>query len=908
MVSEVISALFKAQDGLSPVLNKIRNNTHSVSQSMDTLQRELKKTSADGNKFDVNFHKVSSALDDVRRSTGATSKTMNELDRTIDELSRGAITSDEALSRVNRTLKDSSATSTITNKNMRELQKELGKVAGASNMSNKSLSSMSRELVGASGKATVAGKAINSLGRDASTTALQQEALARATSRVNRRLATTIPLSAGASQKLGLLAAVAAQTSFEMSSLSINIGPFNLALKNLLLQLPAILVGIGSAVAVVSALAAAFVTAGAAAAGFMAGGLIAFMEDLGEEFDEAGQALEVFGAALKDLFKEAIDPLMTDANVDLFISSIELAADVVNRFAQFFEIMRDDVLGFFGAIEGDLDELFTALQRVFIRMEPILVRFINFLVNRLPGALEFFAERTEVLLESLAMLGDAFRGLFNELLVVAGVMINAVAPVLDAVVAVLGTFFAFVNNLHDGILTLATQFTALALVGWKVHSMVTAVTGGFATLNGIMATQAKQSGALARIWISTISIGKQFVAGNRSLSASLAVLNNTLRTHLDTLAGNIKLRLKEIPIIGASAAATWHKIFALSTETMHRQKAMETIGEHISAIVSSIRSINKETIATSIATAAKKAYAIATFVALGAVKALHLATGGLTKGMAIAAVAVVSLATLLYELFQSAKEGIGIVATLKDIMTFLADVIIGLLIPPINLLMAVLKLLSTPMRAIINGFRAIAEVFSSSSDQAEDTTSIFSTLGSVIITLVDALGAITQTVAILINVAAGLLELGIVTLFRAWAQGVKMVIDFVSELIDSIQLLQDGMTSLGVAGTTVFDAIAHTIQFAIDKISELIARFEDLTGIEVSGRFDADEVRQSFREDEEEESAEDEIETTSQIDLSFEESIEQNMDIHADADEREMLRRTVKDAMNEANALQRRRE
>ena len=908
MASEVISALFSAKDELSPTLQKVRANTQNVSQSMDSFQNELVQTSNISNAVGKNLQNVDNAVSSVQRSTRATTQSLDRFDRVLNEAAAGTVGLDSAFSQFDTTLNQASVTSKGTQLRLDRLGDELNKVSGYTNVTDTSLKSMQRSLITASGSSRTAANGLDSLSNSAGRAAIAKEALSRSVSRYNRRISTSIPTTAGATQQLGLLAAVAAQTSFEMSSLSINIGPFNLALKNLLLQLPAILVGLGSAVAVVSALAAAFVTAGAAAAGFIAGGLIKFLDDLGQEFDEAGQALEVFMAALKDLFKEAMEPLMTEANVDLFIASINTAARVVNRFAQFFEHMRDDVLGFFGEFSGDLDEMFNALERTFLRMEPILVRFINFLTDRAPGALEFFAERTEVILESLAMLAEGFRNLFNELLVFAGVVINAVAPVLAAVVVVLGEVFDFINRLDERIVTLVAQFVALALAGWKIHSMVTSVTGGFRDLSDIMQTQAAQSGALARMWQSTLSVGRELVRGNMSLSAAYKMLRADLAAHTNTLAGNIHMRLQEIPIIGAKLAAIWKLIVGLMTEQAIRADLIKTIKAHRMWTLSGMAAIIKETAATAASTAAYIAKQAAIWGTIGAVKILHAVTGGLTLALAAAVFAVISLAALMWELIQSAREGAGVFAHLKNAMMFLADVIIGVLVPPLNLLWSVLQLLAMPVRALANGLRAMSDVFGDASDEADESAGILTKIGDVVLRVVDAFGALNNILAIAVNLLSAVAEHIIIWVFTKLAEQIVRAVNAIRNFLSSISILNSAFSDIRQGADDAFGWMGEMIDEVRARLDRFIQQVEAVTGIDISGRFDADDVRASIRSDEEEEPEDDDFSSDPELDISFEESIEQNMDIHADPDDREMLRRTVKDAMNEANALQRRRE
>ena len=909
MASEIINALFSAQDELSPTLSKIEQTTSSVGEQMEEFSEDLRGVASNSSGLDANLHEIDSTIDSVSRSTQGVKQGMESFDNTLSKVKTGTMSADEGLEKMQRSLQSMSASSVGTKRALESAHTEMKNVAGSANMSGMALRYLSTKLNDTTTSAIATNSTINELQDKTTKAALSSTALAAAQGRLNRRLATTIPTSAGASQQLGHLAAVAAEASFEMSSLSLNVGPFNLALKNILLQLPAVLVGLGSMVAVVSALAAAFATAAAGGAAFMTGGLIAFLEDLNTNFENNYEALTALGSALQDLISIALEPLVNAQNMSFFVEQINDAAAILNRFAQFFAIMREDIMRFFSRISIDLDALFTSLRRVFLAMEPILVRFINFILGRLPGALEFFAERTEVLLNSLAMLGDGFRKLFNELLVFAGVVINAVAPVVATVVASLAEFFAAVNSLNDSIIAFTAKVLALSLVGMKLVSMSKSLVSGFLTLNGIMRTQAAQSGALARIWMTLTGVAKSLFVTELTLSNAYSVLNASMRRHMNTLAGNIALRLQNIPLIGKELSAIWTLAMGLLTESVIRQAAVDSMKAYISAKVASITASLKEIPVIGGVTAALFAKTVALMSATAAYIQMAIAAAPLWAIMIGIGVAIASLVVLFDALYDAMGGVTGVVGSLKSALTFVADLLIGIFVPILNVVRSIFLLLATPMLSIVEGMYMLAEAMGLVSSDTSDSESMLSKIADTILLVVDALGATVNAASLIIKAFASIINTGILQLFEGLVFGIQKIGDLFGWLSDKIFKSSDNFNSFGDIATTVLDGLIEYLEQTVNAIDEVVKKLNTLPGVQIDGpEFDASEMRDSIRGEQEEEPKADEIETESNVNLSFREAVEQNIDVDADPEDEEGMKRTVKDALNEANALQRRRE
>lgn len=333
--------------------------------------------------------------------------------------------------------------------------------------------------------------------------------------------------------QLTVLDTVMQELSLSGSALSVNIGAFNVSLRNLAPLVP-IAASMGSVVTVAAALASAIGAAAVAFAGFMAGGAVQFFNDLQEEFEgltNDAQTLEAIIGGLRDLFAEALEPLEGEAGAEFFVDVVEGVADFVNRLAQAIDQMRDNFMPLFtGAadiINDEFDEIANAVSLMMDRMTPILLGLFDWFMKRLPDALEFASRVTQDLVGPANNLGESLIQLLGSVIETATTVFQGLAPAFSVAIDLARELVDLFNVLSNGFLQAAIFLGSLTFAARKfvgiadtmanigISAANTAIQmgktmsnagGAVAALNDALSNQFKHLGALRKIMLGTMSV------------------------------------------------------------------------------------------------------------------------------------------------------------------------------------------------------------------------------------------------------------------------------------------------------------------------------------------------------------------------------------------------------------------
>lgn len=322
-----------------------------------------------------------------------------------------------------------------------------------------------------------------------------------------------------AAAQLGFLATVMDRTSVSAGALSVNVGAFTIALRQLHTQLPLLLTTFGTLGAVTGGLTAAIVGLSVAVGGLLAGGAIAWSEQLQQNFESItsdAEAMQAIMGGLGDLMKQVFEPLANTENIELFIAVIERVAVLANRTVQAIDEMRDSFIAFFEPINNALDANFNALAGAFQNMFDFevggsietageaLQRLLVFFVNKLPDAINFFNKITSQLAEPLAQLFGAFMKLTRALVNFAESAGEGVLPVITMLVVGLTNLVNALNSLDAGFVAATAQAIAFGVVAFKL----------LGALDSLMEIGGAFVGLLDDVILSVGSLGDAFLAAN----------------------------------------------------------------------------------------------------------------------------------------------------------------------------------------------------------------------------------------------------------------------------------------------------------------------------------------------------------------------------------------------------------
>lgn len=413
---------------------------------------------------------------------------------------------------------------------------------------NQALGSLSRELKDASVSSEVLESSSDSLARSATKVNASTRGAASAVDELGDD-------SRQAAAEVGVLGTVMDKTAISAGALSINVGAFTVALRQLHTQIPLIVTTLGSLISVLGGVSAAAIAAGGGISAIFAGGAIGLMERVEDQFSDvnsSAEALQKIMRGMGNMFREALDPLVNVENTDLFISFLEDVAVFANRSAQVIDASRDSILQFFDVIAqgGDFNKFAGSLQNV-LEFEPggefdsageVLARFIGYLVEELPDAIDFFNRVTVSMAGPIQEVMEAFKLLTVELVTFAEGAAPGFISAIGTVLGVFTSFFDMINDVDEALLSstvktiaftaillrLAKAFDVVALIGIKFSGLIKTLT---ADLGNFSAT-------VARIATAGQGFLDEYAEGvlklSRGLVAQIPVLNK-----LQTKTGNI---------------------------------------------------------------------------------------------------------------------------------------------------------------------------------------------------------------------------------------------------------------------------------------------------------------------------------------------------------------------------------
>lgn len=272
---------------------------------------------------------------------------------------------------------------------------------------------------------------------------------------------------------------------------SLNIGPFNLSLRNLGSTLLALLAVIGPLIAVISGVAAAFLAATAAVVAFMGVGLLGLTEELEQNFagiENKMQAMEAIAKGLKEALLDAIEPLTEVSfagmgpieflleNIRSIVFWVRQASEVLatlleqDAVVDFFFRVRNALVGIGSDISGiTLSEVFESEE--FAETMEIMTNIIVFLIDKFPDFLMWASRVTSEFAPAL--------GRFTMALITLTIAMSDLGvEVMDFLLPVLATMMELIAGAAMFLADFAEKHGLLAHV-------IFAVVGGLFILTGL---------------------------------------------------------------------------------------------------------------------------------------------------------------------------------------------------------------------------------------------------------------------------------------------------------------------------------------------------------------------------------------------------------------------------------------
>jgi len=259
--------------------------------------------------------------------------------------------------------------------------------------------------------------------------------------------------------------------SFETLAASINIGPFNFQLRQMAIQIPALLTLFGGLTTSIAGVTAAAITAGVAFGGIFGAGLLTMGEQAAEansELEGTMEGIQHVMEGFRDQLVNALEPLQNQQSIQMLERFVDGVARLVNISARGIAGMQD-FLSVFQADIGrsffhNMPNLVVEIQETIRAFAPFINDFIYWFMDALPRALAFFEEQGVRILPTIAAFGKQLIETTKEFSRFGVTLFKAVLPVLGVFLQTLTDVVKVVNSIPDGLLVNALKLGAFILL------------------------------------------------------------------------------------------------------------------------------------------------------------------------------------------------------------------------------------------------------------------------------------------------------------------------------------------------------------------------------------------------------------------------------------------------------------
>ena len=255
------------------------------------------------------------------------------------------------------------------------------------------------------------------------------------------------------------------------SSTSLNIGPFNFALRRAAVQIPQLVITTGALATSLLGLASAAVIAGGALAGIFAGGLIAKADRVAassSDIEGRLEALQEIAGNVRDMFIRALEPLIDSQSVAIFEGTLTSLATAVNLLAQLADNLQDDLIAagqeVSNAFGDNAVSILTEMEETVEAFLPLIVDLLVYFAEGLPNALQFFQQEGVSFTQSLGEFGKRIVSFFKTFTEVGIPLLEGAITALSGVLVAFELVADVISFIPDDVRSAAFAFLFLSRV------------------------------------------------------------------------------------------------------------------------------------------------------------------------------------------------------------------------------------------------------------------------------------------------------------------------------------------------------------------------------------------------------------------------------------------------------------
>lgn len=585
-MAELNAVLTGTSQGLENALENVKEATRDVATALEGLDE---------------------TVENIQESFGTTSKSVDKADESLDDFNRSALTSSESADALDRSIEGILRSSVTLRQSVDSLGDKIDGLALSSAVAGQTIDEVGDEALNSSldlaALSSATGKASGSMGQAAVMAQVLQGRLDEAGDEADDATGELLG-TAGAAELLSL----------QSSALSINVGLFTVALRNLTTQVPLLVTSLGNLTAAFSGLAGAVGAVGLGGAAVALGGMAAKAEQVAGPLEGAGDHMAALGEMADDIklrFIEALQPLLNaEGVVEAFEDSVDGAVEATNILAESIatafstdafegveegtqlQSLETTLRGVGSSIMDNLEPITHAIENMVFQLGDDIERVAETILSGLPGFIENITVATEEMLSIFAVAGENLGPFVSELTNFGRTIGAGIAPVINIFLDVISDIVSELNELPVAAVSSIAMAGALLLavnrLGGALGSLLTPLTQVVQRI-GVLATQqaAGPISALVGGFASMLNPLTQASSGINKLSDAFEMMlppigeNTSL---LSSLTGSAKSADKSLLSLLSSTSDT-------SAETGTLSHRLSTLSDGLSQVQNKARSV-----------------------------------------------------------------------------------------------------------------------------------------------------------------------------------------------------------------------------------------------------------------------------------------------------------------------------
>jgi hypothetical protein len=322
-----------------------------------------------------------------------------------------------------------------------------------------------------------------------------------------------------------------------LGKLSVNVGAFTIALRNLATQIPIILGTISAIGSAALGAATALVTATFALVGMFAGGLIAQAEQMRDTIagiETTAEALQEIFSRLKALFREAFAPIIDIAEAGGFFTRIiEGLAVVANLMAQGIAALTDEITFMLDALgEQGIDAFNETVAASVFAVKLLKDEFVDILsgIFRATAAvIVFSAEFIDGFTEA-GSLTDSLGSLLGDLAKTVQNVFQGALPILNGFREILASIVDVLSRLDQSIYDSVLSFALILFLINKVAGIAATLVVILPGLAAAFMVARASTGSLGDQILMLIKQFGGFLLASQSILGGVTRLHQSLQT------------------------------------------------------------------------------------------------------------------------------------------------------------------------------------------------------------------------------------------------------------------------------------------------------------------------------------------------------------------------------------------